>query len=453
MKSIGKVLFVLIFLMVPWQARAQVLNARFSTSVYSWQNQNADSSESNIFRGYQTAMINVNDLGNHLGISNLSFNMYFQSWRDFSAKTTGDPAYRVYNFYLRWKSLENSADKWDVRVGRQQVLTGLRSPVIDGTRIDYTHSNDFTLMGFFGALPPTDGTISNLKPYERRSFGAKLSTSKFYGFNTSLTYVDKSRESPYYLDQSSTGVDSIVRPKIKERLAGFDAYRFFGNKVSWYGHAEYNMLEKNLQRASTDVQYSATSDLIVAAQYLYRRPQVMYNSFFSAVDELKSNREIWLRARYRIDESWSVNGEYANVFYSLKDAWRFGLGATYMRTGLSYNRRMGYGGTIDMISVSSYYPINSKFNTSGSVSFARFKLSDDISAGSIADAVSKQVLQNINTSMTAIGRINYELLRSFNVDFEAQFLSQNLKSSPVFGGNKYDVRLFVRANYWIFQKL
>jgi hypothetical protein len=457
MKQTTKIIcsIAILVMVIPSLLKAQTLNARFSTSVYSWQNQYADSSSATSFRGYQTAMINVSDFGNRFGVSNLSFNTYVQTWNDFSTKTSRDPNYRVYNMYVRWRNSDDTPNRWDVHLGRQQILTGLRSPVVDGARVDFAHSADYSVMGFFGALAPVDGTISlPIKPYERRAFGAKVSTSKFYGFNTSLTYYDRKSDATEYFSRDMFGRDSLVVPVVKERLAGFDLQRTFMKDLNWYGHAQYDFLMKNLQRASTDFQYTATKDIFVAAQYIFRRPQLTYNSIFSAMDDLKSNQEIWFRGRYRISPMWSVNAEYANVFYFYKDAWRYGVGVTFWRTGLSYNRRMGYGGTMDMVTLSAYCPVTPKVRLNGSLSYTRFKLADDITPDLVKlFAASYTTLNNTNTSLTAVGRINFDLMKSFNVDLEGQYLSQDFKSYPLLGSSKTDVRLFVRANYSIFQKL
>lgn len=459
MKS--KLFFVLTFLFLPSLIHSQSLNARFSTSVYSWENQFADSTASKSFRGYQTALIHAYGVG----LPNLSFHTYFRGAYDMgSGKVTDNPDYRVYSMYAQWKNTDQKAYQLDVRAGRQQVLTGLRSPTIDGIRVDYSSENNYSISGYYGALPPADGSLAVLKPFERHAMGAKVSTSKFLKTHASLTFVDKSRDGAYAHTLNYLGGDSLFRyPDMQERLIAFDLNRVFLEKVNWFYHVEYDMLQKNLRRISTDVQYTHDKNLFVAAEYIYRRPNVMYNTIFSSFDDIHANQEIWLRGNYRINDLWSVNAEYANVFYDLKDAWRYGLGVGFWRTSLNYQRRMGYGGTIDMISAAAYYPVNDKLRTDCSVSYARFDLADDITKDSWPYPANpgdwdrynleRQIMSNTNTSITATARVNYEFFRSFNVDVEGQFLLQNIKSSPIYAGNKSDLRLFIRANYWIFHKL
>ncbi|KAB2879015.1 hypothetical protein F9K33_11135 [bacterium] len=459
MKS--KMFFVLTFLFLPGLMQAQTLNARFSTSVYSWENQFADSTASKSFRGYQTAIIHANGVG----MPNLSFHTYFRGAYDMgSGKVTENPQYRVYNMYAQWKNRDQKAHRLDIKAGRQQVLTGLRSPTIDGIRADYSNADNYSVSGYFGALPPDDGSLTVLKPFDRHAMGAKVSTAKYFETKAALTFVDKSRDGAYAHSLNYLGGDSLFqRADMQERLIGFDLNRMFMGKINWFYHFEYDMLQKNVRRVSTDVQYTHNKNLFVGVEYIFRRPNIMYNTIFSSFDDLSTNQEIWLRSNYRINDLWSVNAEYANVFYDLKDAWRYGFGVGFWRTNVNYQRRMGYGGTIDMISAAAYYPVNDKLKTDCSISYARFDLADDIDKNSWEYPANpgdwdrfnleRQILTATNTSIAVTGRVNYEFFRSFNVDVEGQYLSQNIKSSPVYAGNKSDVRLFLRANYWIFHKL
>lgn len=431
-------------------SHAQTFNARFSTSVYSWENQFVDSAKSSAtsMRAYQSASVTLSDAW----LPNLSFHTYVRARHDFSAKTEQNPDYRFYSLYASWHNSEKSGYRVDAKVGRQQILAGLRSPTVDGLRVDYARGQDFAVMGYFGALAPADGGLETLKPYQRRAFGGKISTSTFWQTNASVTYFDKSRETASYYRENIIQQDNLVyRPKIKERFVGFDVNRMFVKKINWFAHAEYNALEKQLQTVSSDIQYRPNNDWFLAVEGVSRKPNLIYNSFFTAFDDLKDNQEVWFRARYRINSLWSVNTDLANVFYSGKDAQRMSLGVGFCRTSLTYMRRSGYGGTMNAVSLASTHALTRKLNAYGSASYVMYKLDDF----NITDPLSVQYVaqDKTNTSLTAVGRLSYEVLRSFNVDAEMQFLSQNIKSSMLYAGNKYDARFFLRANYWMFSKL
>jgi hypothetical protein len=445
-----KKLFLGCLILCLWSSlvHTQTFNARFSTAVYSWENQFVDTTSANSMRGYQSAAINLGDVF----VPNLSIHTYARGWYDLSAKTGQNPDYQVYSLYARWHNNPEAMHRIDTRVGRQQILTGLRSPTVDAIRADYSYGDHVTVMGYFGSLAPLDGGAEALKPYQRRAFGGKVSTSKFFKTNASFTYYDKSRESASYYLENIISQDNLVRyPRIKERFMGFDLNRMFVKKINWFAHAEYNALEKQLQVVSSDIQYRPTSDWFAAVEFVSRKPNLVYKSFFTAFDDLKDNQEIWFRANYRIDHLWSVNGDFANVFYSGKDAQRLSLGVGFWRTSLTYMMRSGYGGTMNAVSCAATYPVTGTLSSYASVSYVMYKLDDF----TITDpfSIAKDLTGETNTSFTAVGRLSYELLRSFHVDAEMQFLSQNIKTSTLYAGNKYDARFFLRANYWIFSKL
>lgn len=427
---------------------AQTLNARFSTAVYGWENQFVDTSSAKSLRGYQSASISLGDVL----MKNLSVHAYARGWYDLSAKTNENPDYRIYSLYARWHNGADAKHRIDTRVGRQQILTGLRSPIVDALRADYSYGDFVTVMGYFGALAPPDGRSEVLKPYQRRAFGGKISTSRFLQTNASVSYYDKSREAESYYRENIVTPENLVRyPRIKERYVGFDLHRSFARKVNWFAHAEYNALEKQVQVASTDIQFRPTSDWFAAVEFVSRKPNLVYKSFFTAFDDLKDNQEVWLRLRYRINHLWSVNGDVANVMYSGKDAQRWSFGLGFWRTSLTYMRRSGYGGTMNALSCAATYPVNRAVSAFGSVSYVMYKLDDF----SIEDpfSIARGLTEKTNTSFTAVGRVSYEMFKSFNVDAEMQILSQNIKTSTLYAGNKQDVRFFLRANYWIFSKI
>jgi len=428
----------------------QTLTGRFSTSVYTWENQFADETATKSFQGAQTLILN----SNNVGMKDLSFYTFVRGTYDLGATSSNNPDYRVYSFYGQWHH-HTPTQRFSTKIGRQTVFTGLRSPTVDAVEADYGYKDYFTAMGYFGALPPDNGQAAILKPFLRRSFGGKISTSRVFETNLAVTYYEKSREGNFYSVPSVYHGDSIIaRPDMQERLLAFDASRAVIANLTTYEQVQFDLLEKQLQKFTSDWRYEISDKASFAATYTFRRPSILYNSIFSAFDDLQSNQEIWLRANYRYDAMWSFYGDYANVFYDLKDAWRWSLGVTYWRTGLSYSRRDGYGGTVNSISASAYYPVTPHIGANASLTYSSFNFKgDQIGSSDVVDFISKQVLKNSNQSFEALAAIRYDFNRMLNVDVETQYLSQNIKSSPVFGGYKSDFRVFIRANYWFYSHM
>lgn len=444
-----KILHVtLILLAFPALCLSQSFNGRFSTAIYGWETQHDDSSSSGFFRGFQSADLDISGLGH----PDVSVHTYFRTAYDFDSKTQSNPNNQVYNLYLQWKNIGTESNHLDLKLGRQQVFLGMRNPTIDGFRGDYT-AKQFRLMGFVGSQQPLNGAIEPDTWDESHSYGGKLSTSALFDVNAAVSYLKKNREPivTEFIRREPGATFFVQREDIEEEFLGFDASRRFGEDFRVYGHVEYDLDAEETKNISTDFQYYPMKNLYFGLEYVYRKPRVLSNSIFSAFD-LDDNQEIWLRANYRYNHLWSFSGDYGHVIYSGSDAQRFGLGIGFWRTDWSYQRRMGYGGDLDAFSVGVYYPLTDQLRVNGSVSYASFKLSD-VSDKDVIGDISSQRLEDRSYSIVALGRLNYSLMQSLNVDVEGQFLSQDIKNSTVFAGNEYDLRLFVRVNYWIFRKI
>lgn len=442
----------ILLLILPSLGFSQTLTLRSSTSIYAWENQYVDSTyeSAKSLRAFQSIRFDAYQVADPA----VSLHGYVRGMYDLGAEAGTNPDYRVYNLYARWQSKPEKPQRWDVRLGRQPIFTSARSVTADAVRIELVNRTGISAMGFFGALPPLDGNIEVLKPFERRAWGGKLYTSQWLKTNAAISYIDKSREGPIYRTLDSGGGDSlVVRPDLEERLASLDLNRDFGKYVTWFYHADYDFLQSEIQKISTDIQTHVTPELDVSLRYAYRRPRVYESTIFGAFSDLESNQEVWLRAAYRFNPRFTAGAEYANVFYKLKDAWRWGLFASYDRVGVNYSRREGYGGTMDAVALTAYHRVHPKVGLSGSLSYYRFDFGgDDITESMVVDPISQQVLDNVNTSVTTILRANCLVSRSLSVDVEGQYLTQNLKASPVYGGQKSDWRMFIRANYWLFSR-
>lgn len=439
-----------LILLVVHDLSAQSLSLRTSTSFYAWENQFVDSTyeSARSLRAFQSIVFDAREV-----MPSISVHGFVRGMVDLGAEAGENPDYRVYNLYARWTRSVQNDRRWDIRLGRQHIFTSARSVNADAIRVEFVQPSSVSMMAFFGSLPSADGHVGILKPFERRAWGGKVYTSAWGQTNAAVSFIDKHRDGPFYLTESASGGDSLVlRPDLEERLASLDVHRAFTKYVNWYAHVDYDFLQSEVQKMSTDIQTHITPELDVSVLYAYRRPRVFESTIFGAFGDAEENQEIWMRASYRIDHHWTAGAEYANVFYKLKDAWRWGGFVSYDRVSAHYMRRLGYGGTMSGFALSAYHPVTSRIGVTGSLSYYTFELGDDITSTMVVDPISRQVLDNVNTSLTGVLRAQVQVTRSVAVDAEGQCLSQNLKSSPVYGGQKADWRLFVRANYWIFNR-
>ena len=109
---------------------AQTINARFTTSVYSWQQKEIDSNSANHVRAYQLAQVTIGNIG----LPGLSFHTYLNLSNDFGEEAVDDPRVWIYNCYFNYK---NTAKAIDLSLGRQRVYAGVGYGTIDGMQVKY----------------------------------------------------------------------------------------------------------------------------------------------------------------------------------------------------------------------------------------------------------------------------------------------------------------------------
>ncbi|MCB0831941.1 MAG: hypothetical protein KDC45_00615, partial [Bacteroidetes bacterium] len=188
---------VLLAVLLAWAGSslaAQTLDARFSSSVYSWENQFIDSSTSGSFKAYQTAMFHAYGVGT----PELSVHGYLRTSHDFGTETNNNPEYRIYNLYAQWYRKTDDY-RFETRVGRQAIAGAVRFVTADAVRLDYAAGDQYSVMAFFGSLPPADGTVKTLNPFAGHALGARVQSSKYLHTHAALSFFDKSREGQYYV--------------------------------------------------------------------------------------------------------------------------------------------------------------------------------------------------------------------------------------------------------------
>ncbi|MFQ5752661.1 MAG: hypothetical protein ACE5HI_11745 [bacterium] len=151
----SKHLWILMLIFLPFQLHAQSINARFSTSFYTWERRLTDPMSAALvftsedhFRIYQTAQITIGQLA----ANKLSFHLYGLASQDIAEDADDDPIPRLYNAYLQWKERKGILQK--LKLGRQRVYSGVAYGTIDGIDLTFRVGKIFKLGGFAGFLVP-----------------------------------------------------------------------------------------------------------------------------------------------------------------------------------------------------------------------------------------------------------------------------------------------------------
>nr|NIR47088.1 hypothetical protein [candidate division KSB1 bacterium]NIR68451.1 hypothetical protein [candidate division KSB1 bacterium]NIS22683.1 hypothetical protein [candidate division KSB1 bacterium]NIT72280.1 hypothetical protein [candidate division KSB1 bacterium]NIU28639.1 hypothetical protein [candidate division KSB1 bacterium] len=142
-----------LILSMPFQLNAQSINARFTTSFYSWERHLTETVDETHFRIYQTARITVGQMAGN----RLSFNFYGQGTQDVAESADDDPIPRLYNAYLQWRERNGIVQR--VRLGRQRIYSGVAYGTIDGVDATFRVGKLFKVGGFVGFLVPFSNEI------------------------------------------------------------------------------------------------------------------------------------------------------------------------------------------------------------------------------------------------------------------------------------------------------
>jgi hypothetical protein len=415
---------VLIFLILPAFLFAQNLNLRLTTSAYMWQRQETQTISTNHLRAYQFAQLSLSQ-------GNLSFHTFANFSNDFRQKQSGDPRLRFYNFYVNWRNL---FERFNLKLGRFAVYSGVGVGTIDGAFINAKILKSLSANVYGGFLPPAEqkfGITSDAK--NNFMFGGQLKFSRD-DLNASVSYFNQHRKPKPY---STLRADSLGDVFIQEINPTSSQYQIISADVGYdfsifefYSRADFDLNKSKFSRGEVSLGVNLTNRLKLNAGYDYRDPRIPVNSIFS-VFNYGVTKEIEVGVNYKISSLLRVIVGFSNVNYVDEKSQRiiFGFDAGY--GSVNFAKRIGYAGELDRISAQFYYPMfGDRFITNVGLSYASYKLSD---------AVEKE--KDLILSLGA----NYKLNKSFSFDIQGQYLRNKFYKS--------DFRFFIKLNYWLFTNI
>ena len=403
---------------------AQTINARFTTTVYSWEQQLNDESSANHLRSYQLARI---DVGN-LGLRRLSFHSYFNLSNDFSEEAVDDPRFWIYNCYFKYKGIVKSLD---LSLGRQRIYAGVGYGTIDGLLAQYRMKDYFNVKFYIGVLAPLQKSSEIDKVTgDNLSWGFHLTSKKLKKTFIGISYAQHSRTPRGYTAPGTYSnnfrLDYPVSP-LQRQLIGIDLKHYLSSKINFHGRLDYDLVNNTIKRSEVGGRYHLSQKFEIGLDYIYRTPYFDLNSIFWVFD-IQPNQEIALRANYY----WNSNRFYLSVGSVMFDGdnnQRFNIGWSWKSLYFGYNHRSGYGGDSNAFVTSYNYTIKNKLVLSLSSNIYSYKMI------------------NSNESEQAIGEtigLSYRMNRKFSMQGQAQFLKNALYSN--------DLRFFLRVNYAFFHR-
>jgi len=402
-------------------AEATVFSGRVGLSSYIWQKTEPDSSETQHTQNTGPLSLRWARIGDRdLTISTSLRGRY-------DIRNAGDNVddYYVHSLQFRWN---NIADRADLTGGRQRVYWPTGTVHLDGGALSLRPVRRLEVSGYFGLTAPDDGRFKTVEYDDGHAFGAQV---QFRPKNTSLSLSFSQK------NQARKYVDFEVENLAYRRLA-LECRRTIAGFGSSYWHIGYDMLTQRLNRLHTSLRWQTNEDVSINGQFRYRRPDIPYNSIFWVFGEARYY-EGRIRVNYRVNENWTVNVGGAYLDLVDDNATRFDLGVTHRYFNAMLHGKSGYAGSTIGVSGEVLYPLNEKWLLRGGTHLSSYELSDDADES--------------NFEVSSWAGCQWRMMPQASLDFEAQLLTQDIKTQAVFDGDSGDFRLLVRLSYWFFKRL
>ncbi len=406
---------------------AQLLNGRFVTSFYTWEQSDTVGASTTYLRAFQAAQVSYSngDLSLHTSILG-TLNM---------ADSFGDAGFlRVYNLYLRWS---NIAKMVDLSLGRQAVYAGAGIGTIDGALVKVRPVKEkLTIVGYWGSVVRPEFTGVRKNWHDNAMFGGQILAFPVQDLRIGLSYMNKREErtpywtlrardttfapAPYYIEQES---------RSQEILSG-DASYGYRTLVTIYGRYDHDLLLAKASRAQAGLRLNITPSFALLGDFIYREPRISYNSIFSAF-VANASREVGGGIEYGFTPLLKAFARYASVTYNSESSQRWSIGLNSGFGSLSYSGSNGYAGELQSFSLSGAYPLmNNRLVPQAGISFASYQLS--------AEDQRQDALSLVLGAMV-------RPVQSLSVDLQGQMLTNRLY--------KNDLRLQAKLTYWFSEPL
>jgi len=405
---------------------AQLVNGRFITSVYAWEQFDTIGVSKKLVRGFQSALFDIAG-------SSFSLHTHVQGASLLQSTLDEVPDYRVFYLYGR---LKNVSDAVDFSFGRMPYFAGVGNGTLDGILTTIRLSdNRFRITAYGGGNVPLDLELNGWKPLSKSfTAGGQILTTAIANMRVGISFVNRQRErESYWAIRPDPLLNPltvyITPPPAKEQYASADvSYRV--SSVSLYGRYDYDLNYEKIQRGQVGVRAGLTDELSATGDFIHRTPRLPFNSFFAvfsaeAIDEFEGGLD------YVIIPELRTYARGAFVQYDNDNSFRYTLGFAHHFVSLIYRGNTGYAGELNSISLQGTYPLFERmFIPSAGFTYASYRLNaaaekDDMIAGSLG-----AICRPIN---------------AFSIDLQVQWLKNKIVKS--------DTRLFGKLNYWFTEQL
>jgi hypothetical protein len=411
-------------LLLPQPARAQLVTGRFVTSVYTWQKFDTVNTSKTYLRGFQNFQLTVAE-------GDVSFHTYLQG----ALNSNGDAGLlRAYNLYLRWANIGKALD---VNVGRHGVYAGVGYGTIDGASAKLHLFKDLlSVFAYGGATPHGDYAGVSGDYANNLNFGGQVLTTAIPYVQLGLSYMNRREQrDPYWTQRARDASYSLVPYQItfepeSEELIGGDALFTYRELLEVYGRYDYDLANDHPSRTQFSVRINVTPKLAVTIDDVSRQPRVSYNSIFSAFTQSSTN-ELEMGVEYEVLPRLRAFARGANIQYADQSSNRWTLGVNSGYGTLSYSGSSGYIGQLQSLTLYGNYPLlENTIVPSAGIMFSSYRLSE---------------LDDRETALSLVFGGTWRPARAFSMDVQGQWLTNKIYAR--------DLRGMVKLNYWFAERL
>ena len=258
-------------------------------------------------------------------------------------------------FYL-YADYTNLFGKLDIRAGRQFVNNSAGTALIDGGMVNLKNIGPvaFSVMGGRNVVYGIDRELTHAGD---TVFGAAA---------TLAGYPATDAEISYFLKQDK---DGVARETVG---AMFKQYLFGGLKI--YGNTRYSTASETFEEVLAGIKYFATTELVLSAEWFQSYPTFDYTSIYSvfAVDRYQEGSA---RAEYTINDKFAVRCAYKRQDFgenTAGDVYEAGIKirpVTNLIVDVAYDRRQGYAGSLDGVTLDVQYDYTPKLQLAGGLAY------------------------------------------------------------------------------------
>jgi hypothetical protein len=402
--------------------QAQTLNGRFVTSAYGWERQLHDGASTSHMRAYENVQLNF-------GTSDISFHTYMQGSTDLGDEMKEDPAFRLFNAYLRVK---NIADMIDVKVGRQALFSGVSYGTIDGASMKVRATDGVEVSAYAGGLtrPGQDIEYSFFDHVEDNwQLGGQVLLYLIKDTKIGLSYMNRHRESMPFMswrpDEQMEIQQALIDYGTRANQYGSINVAHSSGKMWLYGRFDYDFNFERTARAEVAASYQVLHNLGVSLNFAHREPIIAYNSYFTLF-ETEANQEAVLGIDYAVHPRLTLMGRFSTVMYDDESAIRVALGAANKYASIMYTKDVSYDGDLDGFNLHFTYP-----------------LFDGMLIPHVGAVYSTYALnEDLDKTSTWVGVVGTTVrpVQTVSIDIQGQYMTNKIYQS--------DMRAFARINYW-----